>query len=64
MVFVDRLINMSHLAAVPDSINGEGTTLLCNKCAFLQHGLPSAIVSDLILVSLANFGSLFLGAWH
>ena len=28
VVFVDRLSKMAHLAAVPDSIDGEGTALL------------------------------------
>ena len=28
VVFVDRLRNLAHLAAVPGSINGEGTALL------------------------------------
>ncbi|KAG3073641.1 hypothetical protein PI124_g21234 [Phytophthora idaei] len=43
VVFVDRLSKMAHLAAVPDTIDGEGTALL-----FLDrvYGLPEAIVSD------------------
>ena len=46
VVFVDRLSKMAHLAAVPDSIDGEGTALLFIDRVFRQHGLPLAIVSD------------------
>ena len=46
MVFVDRLSKMAHLAAVPDSIDGEGTAKLFIDRVFRQHGLPVAIVSD------------------
>ena len=37
---------MAHLAAVPDSIDGEGTAQLFIDRVFRQHGLPVAIVSD------------------
>ncbi|KAG3124489.1 hypothetical protein PI126_g23236 [Phytophthora idaei] len=46
VVFVDRLSKMAHLAAVPDTTDGEGTTLLFLYRVFRQHGLPEAIVSD------------------
>ena len=46
VVFVDRLSKMAHLAAVPDTIDGEGTALLFIDRVFRQHGLPLAIVSD------------------
>ena len=46
VVFVDRLSKMAHLAALPDSIDGEGTALLFIDRVFRQHGLPLAIVSD------------------
>ncbi|KAG2828411.1 hypothetical protein PC129_g12943 [Phytophthora cactorum] len=46
VVFVDRLSKMAHLAAVPDTIDGEGTALLFLDRVFRQHGLPEAIVSD------------------
>ncbi|CAI5706256.1 unnamed protein product [Peronospora effusa] len=46
VVFVDRLIKMDHLAAVPDSIDGEGTAELFIDRVFHRHGLPVAIVSD------------------
>ena len=46
VVFDDRLSQMSHLAAVPDSIDGEGTAQLFIDRVFRQHGLPVAIVSD------------------
>ena len=46
MVFVDRLSKMALLAAVPESIEGEGTALLFIDRVFRQHGLPMAIVSD------------------
>ena len=46
MVFVDRLSKMAHLAAVPDSIDGEGTAKLFIDRVFRQHGLPAAIASD------------------
>ena len=45
VVFVDRLSKMAHLAAVPDSIDGEGTALLFIDNLFRQHVLPLAIVS-------------------
>ena len=37
---------MAHLAAVSDSIVGEGTAKLFIDRLFRQHGLPVAIVSD------------------
>ncbi|KAG3093517.1 hypothetical protein PI125_g16819 [Phytophthora idaei] len=46
VVFVDHLSKMAHLAAVPDTIDGEGTALLFLDRVFRQHGLPEAIVSD------------------
>ncbi|KAG3058236.1 hypothetical protein PC121_g14484 [Phytophthora cactorum] len=46
VVFVDRLSKMAHLAAMPDTIDGEGTALLFLDRVFRQHGLPEAIVSD------------------
>ncbi|KAG3073624.1 hypothetical protein PC121_g8578 [Phytophthora cactorum] len=46
VIFVDRLSKMAHLAAVPDTIDGEGTALLLLDRVFRQHGLPEAIVSD------------------
>ncbi|KAG4233200.1 hypothetical protein PC116_g18586 [Phytophthora cactorum] len=46
VVFVDRLSKMAHLAAVPDTIDGEGRALLFLDRVFRQHGLPEAIVSD------------------
>ena len=39
VVFVDRLIKMAHLAAVPESIDGEGTATLFLNRVFRQHGL-------------------------
>ena len=45
-VFVDRLSKMDHLAAVPDTIDGEGSATLFVDRVFRQHGLPVAIVSD------------------
>ncbi|KAG3232328.1 hypothetical protein PI124_g22585 [Phytophthora idaei] len=45
-VFVDRLSKMAHLAAVPDTIDGEGTVLLFLDSVFRQHGLTEAIVLD------------------
>ncbi|GMF61352.1 unnamed protein product [Phytophthora fragariaefolia] len=46
VVFVDRLSKMAHLAAVPDTIDGEGTASLFLDRVFRQHGLPEAVVSD------------------
>ncbi|KAG2836446.1 hypothetical protein PC129_g13219 [Phytophthora cactorum] len=46
VIFVDRLSKMAHLAAVPDTIDGEGTASLFLDRVFRQHGLPEAIVSD------------------
>ena len=46
VIFVDRLSKMSHLAAVPDSIDGEGTATLFIDRVFRQHGSPVAIISD------------------
>ena len=46
VVFVDRLSKMNHLAAVPDSIDAEGTAKLSIDRVFRQHSLPVAIVSD------------------
>ncbi|GMF68557.1 unnamed protein product [Phytophthora fragariaefolia] len=58
VVFVDRLSKMADLAAVPDTIDGEGTASLFLDRVFRQHGLPEAVVSDRVLdVHLR-------GAWH
>ena len=46
VVFVDRLSKMDHLAALPDTIDGEGTATLFIDRVFRQHGLPVAIVID------------------
>ncbi|KAG3107218.1 hypothetical protein PI125_g12926 [Phytophthora idaei] len=46
VVFVDCLSKIAHLAAVPDTIDGERTALLFLDRVFCQHGLPEAIVSD------------------
>ncbi|GMF57423.1 unnamed protein product [Phytophthora fragariaefolia] len=46
MVFVDRLSKMAHLAAVPDTIDGEATASLFLDRVFRQHCLPEAVVSD------------------
>ena len=46
VVFVDRFSKMAHLAALPDSIDAEGTAKLFIDRVFRQHGLPVAIVSD------------------
>ena len=45
VVFVDRLSKIAHLAAVPESIDGEGTTQMFIDRVFRQHGLPVAIAS-------------------
>ena len=46
VVFVDRLSKMAHSAAVPDSIDGQGTAQLFIDRVFRQHGLSVAIVSN------------------
>ena len=46
MVFVDQLSKITHLAAVPATIDGEGTARLFIDRVFRQHGLPMAIISD------------------
>ncbi|KAG3046868.1 hypothetical protein PC121_g20405 [Phytophthora cactorum] len=46
VVFVDRLSKMAHLAAVPNTMDGEGTASLFLDRVFRQHGLPEAIGSD------------------
>jgi hypothetical protein len=46
VVFVDRLSKMAHLAAVPDTVDGEDTAKLFIDRVFRQHGLPVSIVSD------------------
>ena len=46
VIFVDRLSKMAHLAAVPESIDGEGTAKLFIDRVFCQHSLPAAIISD------------------
>ena len=39
VVFVDRLIKMAHLAAVPDSIDGKGTAIIASVAAERAEGL-------------------------
>ena len=46
LVFVDRLSKMAYLAAVLDSIDGEGTAFLFIDRVFRPHGLPLKIVFD------------------
>ena len=46
VVFVDRLSKMAHLAAVPDTMDGEGSATPNIDRVFRQHGLPLAIVSN------------------
>ena len=46
VVFVDRLIKISHSAVVPDCIGGKGTALLFIDRMVWQHGLSLSIVSD------------------
>ena len=46
VVFDDCLSKMAHLAAVPDSIDGKGTSMLFSDRVFRQRGLPLAIISD------------------
>ena len=46
VVFVDQLSEMAHSAAVPDSIDGEGTAQLFIDRVFRQHCMPVTIVSD------------------
>uniref|UniRef100_H3GD69 Integrase catalytic domain-containing protein n=1 Tax=Phytophthora ramorum TaxID=164328 RepID=H3GD69_PHYRM len=46
VIFVDRLSKMAHLAAVPDTTDGEGTAKLFIGRVFRQHVLPESIVSD------------------
>ena len=45
VIFVDRFNKMAHLAAVPESIDGECTTTLFIDRVFRQHGLPIVIIS-------------------
>ena len=46
VVFVDLFNKMAHLAAVPDTIDGEGTATLFIDRVFRLHGLLLAIISD------------------
>uniref|UniRef100_A0AAV1TAM1 Integrase catalytic domain-containing protein n=1 Tax=Peronospora matthiolae TaxID=2874970 RepID=A0AAV1TAM1_9STRA len=46
VVFIDRLSKTAHLAAVPDTVDAEGTAKLFIDRVFHQHGLPVSIVSD------------------
>ena len=59
VVFGDRLIKMIHLAAVPDTIKGEGKATLFIDRVFRQHGLPVAIVSDRDPRFTGKFGSTY-----
>jgi len=58
VVFVDRLSKMAHLAAVPDTVDGEGTAKLFIDRVFRQHGLPVSIVSVETPSSLGSSGTL------
>ena len=46
VVFVDCLSKITHLAAVPDSIDGANTATLFIDRVFRKHDLPVAIISD------------------
>ena len=63
VVFVDRLTEMDRLAAVPDSIDDEGTALLFIDGVLRQHGLPLTILSDRKPRSTGNFRSPSLRCW-
>ena len=56
VVFVDRLSKMAHLAAVPDSISGEGTATLFVDRVFRQHGLPWQLSLIEIPILQGSFG--------
>ena len=45
VVYVDRVIKMDYLAAVPDTIDDKGTAKLFIDRVFCHHGLPVAIIS-------------------
>ena len=64
MVFVGRLSKMDHLAAVPDSINGEGTAVLFIDRVFRKHGLPLTIVSYRDPHFTGKFWKISQGATH
>ena len=55
MVFGDRLSKMDHLAAVPISIDGNGTAMLFIDRVFRQHGLPLAIISNRVFRFTSKF---------
>ena len=57
VVFVDRLTKMAYLAAVPDTIDGDGTAMLFIDRVFRQHGFPVTISLTETLASLGSFGS-------
>ena len=46
VVFIDGSSKMTHLATLPDSIDGQGTAQLFIERMFRQHGLPVTRVSD------------------
>ena len=46
LVFVDRFSKMVHLAAVPESINADGSAQLFVDTVFRLHGMPIELVSD------------------
>ena len=57
VVFVYRLSKMAHLAAVPDSIDGEVTAQLFVDRVFRQHGVLWQLSLTETLVLRVSFGS-------
>ena len=45
VVFVDQLVKMAHLAAVPGTVEFRYSEAVHQPCP-LQHGLPLAVTSD------------------
>ena len=46
MVFAERMSKIAHLVAVPNTINGEGTSKLFVDRFVCQHGSPDPTISN------------------
>jgi hypothetical protein len=61
IVFVDRLLKMSHFVPCNSILNSKGWALLFRDNIFCLHGLPLDFVSDRGSVFISEFSKALCG---